>query len=160
MKLFLSTCLGAVLFAGAASAATIRDFDHLALAPDGSKIVDVEDNDPGNLPDEPHGALVVRDAGGKILAQYDPCKACQYSDTAWSPRSDAFAFVGFDRAAGKATVYVAAKGSPRVVTTVSGVVNTLRWSPDGAARLGDAGHAGRALRAPARWKRARRWSAG
>ncbi|HEX3673728.1 MAG TPA: LpqB family beta-propeller domain-containing protein [Rhizomicrobium sp.] len=131
IKLLLSTCLGAVLCASGAGAATIRDFDHLALAPDGSKIVNVEDSDPGNLPDEPHGAVVVRGADGNILAQYDPCKACQYSDTAWSPKSDAFAFVGFDRAAGKATVYVVAKGSPRAVTTVSGVVNTLRWSPDG-----------------------------
>jgi dipeptidyl aminopeptidase/acylaminoacyl peptidase len=116
----------------AAQSVTIHDFDHLALAPDASKVVDTEANDPGNLPDDPHGAVVVRDAGGRIVAQYDPCKTCQYSDTAWSPRSDAFAFIGFDRAAGKASLYVVAQGRLRQAASIGGVANTVRWSPDGA----------------------------
>jgi dipeptidyl aminopeptidase/acylaminoacyl peptidase len=125
----------AALFACAIATAdpvVIRQHDALALAPAGDRVVDVEALDPGNLPEEPHGAVVLRAAGGKLLAQYDPCAACKYTDTGWTPRGDAFAFIGTDSKGGKAAIYVVAAGKLRAAAVIDGVANTVRWSPDGA----------------------------
>jgi dipeptidyl aminopeptidase/acylaminoacyl peptidase len=129
--------LPALLFALAAHAAAaapvvIRDHDHLALAPKGDRVLDVEASDPGNLPDDPHGAVVLRRADGKILRTFDPCKVCRYSDTAWSPSGNVFAFLATDRKAGTATLYVVDKDKPRAAAKISGIANTLRFSPDGS----------------------------
>src|SRR3954462_8519373 len=84
--------LGILLLSGAAIAApvsrpfvTIHQFDDLALSPDGARTATVESDDPGNLADEPHGVVTVRDAAGKIVAHYDPCTVCRYSGLTWSP---------------------------------------------------------------------------
>ncbi|MGH6871335.1 MAG: S9 family peptidase [Rhizomicrobium sp.] len=122
--------LSAISFAHAAPV-VLHGFDHLALAPAGDRTVDVEDSDPGNLAEEAHGAVVLRGAGGKVLATYDPCAACKYSDTAWSPGGDAFGFVAADRKVGRATLYVVAGGKARALAAIAGVANTVRWSPDG-----------------------------
>jgi dipeptidyl aminopeptidase/acylaminoacyl peptidase len=131
MKILITTAL---LAASAASAApvVIRDRDHLALSPKGDRVVDVEALDPGNLADDPHGKVVLRGADGKVLAEIDPCKACRYSDPAWAPSGNAFAFVASDRKAGKAALYVAEKSKARALTTISGVANTIRYSADGS----------------------------
>src|SRR5512143_2266278 len=109
-----------VLLLSAAQAATspivLREHDALTLSPSGDRVLDVEALDPGNLPEEAHGAVTVRAANGKPIAQYDPCKTCKYSDTAWSPKGDAFAFIAADSAAGKTTLYVVEKDAPREVT--------------------------------------------
>ncbi len=84
------------------------------------------------MPDDPHGAVVLRDAGGKMLGTFDPCKACRYSDTAWSPSGTVFAFVATDRKAGKASLYVVENGKARVATQISGIANDVRFSPDGS----------------------------
>ncbi|HEY4112687.1 MAG TPA: S9 family peptidase [Rhizomicrobium sp.] len=109
----------------------IHTYDHLALAASG-RMADVEADDPGNLPEEAHGHVTVRDASGKILASYDPCKACKYSDTAFSPKGDALAFIATDEKAHKAMLMVAANGAPRTLASIDGVANTVRWSPDGS----------------------------
>jgi dipeptidyl aminopeptidase/acylaminoacyl peptidase len=109
----------------------IREYDALALAPAGDRIADVEALDPGNLPEEAHGAIVVRAASGKLIAQYDPCKTCKYSDTAWSPNGNLLAFLAADSAAGKTTLYVVENDAPREASSIDGVANTVRWSPDG-----------------------------
>jgi dipeptidyl aminopeptidase/acylaminoacyl peptidase len=138
MKLRLAACFSivAMLLATFATAGptrvVIHDFDHLAMAPDGGRVADVEADDPGNLPDEPHGHVTVRDATGKILASYEPCKACKYSDAAFSPKGNALAFLATDEKAHKAILFVIEGGKPRVAATVDGVVNTVRWSPDGS----------------------------
>jgi dipeptidyl aminopeptidase/acylaminoacyl peptidase len=88
-------------------------------------------SDPGNLPEEAHGAIVVRAASGKLIAQYDPCKTCKYSDTAWSPNGNLLAFLAADSAAGKTTLYVVENDAPREASSIDGVANTVRWSPDG-----------------------------
>lgn len=123
-----------MLGAHAASAApvVIHDYDHLSLAPDASKLADVEADDPGNLPDEAHGAVVVRSADGAVLSRYDPCKTCRYSDTAWSPKSDVLAFIATDRKAGGATLYLVEQGRLRAAAQISGIANTVRFSPDGS----------------------------
>ncbi|HTD29106.1 MAG TPA: prolyl oligopeptidase family serine peptidase, partial [Xanthomonadaceae bacterium] len=86
--------------------------------------------DPGNLPEEAHAAIVVRAADGKIIAQYDPCKSCRYSDTAWSPKGDALALLATDSKTDRTTLYVLKNNVLRAVTTIAGVANTVRWSPD------------------------------
>ncbi len=126
--------LGFSLIAQAATAAPVvlHGHDTLALAPDGGKFVDVEDADPGNLPEEPHGIVMLRGADGKVLAQFDPCKSCKYDSAAWSAKGDAFAFIGSDQKAGKATLYVVQNGQLRIATAISGVANTIRFSPEGS----------------------------
>src|SRR5258708_34526030 len=76
-----------------ALAAPIHQFSDLALSPGGDKIAVVESDDPGNLADEPHGTVVVRDACGKITAHYDPCTARRHSNPVWSPKGHALAFL-------------------------------------------------------------------
>ena len=120
--------LGAVSAASAQNA--IHNFENLSLASAGDKVVDVESVDPGNLPKEPHGSVVLRGADGKVIATYDPCKDCKYADTAWSPKGDALAFTA--TASGRATIYIVQNGKLRAGAAVSGVANTLRFSPDGA----------------------------
>ncbi|MBV9572335.1 MAG: S9 family peptidase [Alphaproteobacteria bacterium] len=129
-----ATVFAIAVVCGTAAAAkvVIHDFDHLAIAPDGGRVAAVEADDPGNLPEEPHGHVVVRNAAGKIVASYDPCKVCRYSDTAFAPKADAMAFLASDEKAHKATLFVAGGGKARSVTVIDGVANTVRWSPDGA----------------------------
>src|SRR5262249_12728762 len=110
----------------------MHQFADLALAPDGGKTATVESDDPGNLTEEPHGAVVVRDAGGKEVAHYDPCPTCRYSDPAWSPKSDMLVFLATDSKAGKATLYGIQTGNPKALTQITGVANTPRFSADGA----------------------------
>ena len=108
----------------------IHDHDALALSPAGDRVADFEALDPGDLPEEAHGAIVVRAADGKVIAEYDPCKTCKYSDTAWSSKG-ALAFLASDAALGSATIFVVDKDKLRELTSIAGVANTLRWAPDG-----------------------------
>ncbi len=109
--------LGLLLLSGTAIAAPvsrpaviIHQFDALALSPDGARTATVESDDPGNLADEPHGMVTVRDANGKIVAHYDPCTVCRYSGLTWSPKGDALVFLAADKKASKTTLYRAASG--------------------------------------------------
>jgi dipeptidyl aminopeptidase/acylaminoacyl peptidase len=134
MKISMIAVLSATLVVGDASAApvVIRDHDHLALSPRGDRVVDVEADDPGNLAEAPHGKVVLRDAAGKILKTFDPCKACRYASTAWSPAGDAFAFIATNRGKGTATLYAVEKDKPRALTTLKGLANSVRYSRDGS----------------------------
>ncbi len=114
------------------AAPAIHQFSDLALSPDGGKTATVESDDPGNLADEPHGTVVVRDAGGNVVAHYDPCTACRYSDPVWSPKADALVFLAADEKVGKTTLYRAASGNPLSLAVISGVANSPRFSADGA----------------------------
>ncbi len=132
MKVLAAVLLLSAIGTASAAPVVIRDHDHLALSPRGDRVVDVEASDPGNLADDPHGAVVLRDAGGKVLSSFDPCAVCRYSDTAWSPSGAAFAFIATDRKAGKATLYVVEGAKPRAAAVISGIANDVRYSPDGA----------------------------
>ena len=139
MRRTLALCavMALSLFAVNAQAApvVIRDHNHLALSAKGDRVANVEADYPGNLAEEPHGRVVVRDTQGKVVGSYDPCKTCKYSDTAWSPSSGALAFIATDRKAGTATLYAVKSGKPQRLTVVSGVANTVRYAPDGS-RIG------------------------
>jgi dipeptidyl aminopeptidase/acylaminoacyl peptidase len=110
----------------------LRTHGSLALAPAGDRTIDVEALDPGNLPERPHGSVVLRDARGKVLGQFDPCATCRYSDTAWSPHGDTFAFVGSDTKSGKTFIYRVAHGAVETLSEIEGAANTLRFAPDGS----------------------------
>src|SRR5262249_36758754 len=99
VKSMLALCALAALLAAPAVAAPVvtRDHDHSALSEKGDRIADVEADDPGNLPDEPHGRVIVHAADGKVLGSYDPCGTCKYSDTAFSRKGDSLAFIATDR---------------------------------------------------------------
>jgi dipeptidyl aminopeptidase/acylaminoacyl peptidase len=135
IKAAMIVSAGALLLSTAQAATdpiVLREHDALSLSPSGDRVVNVEALDPGNLPEEAHGAVVVRGADGKLIAQFDPCKTCKYSDTAWSPKGNAFAFLAADSAAGRTTLYVVVgKDTVREVTGIAGVANTVRWSADG-----------------------------
>jgi dipeptidyl aminopeptidase/acylaminoacyl peptidase len=133
MKLFAAVFFVAMTASAAIAApVVIRDHDGLALSPKGDRVINVEANDPGNLPDDPHGAVILRDASGKILKAFDPCQTCKYSDTAWAPTGDVFAFIASDHKAGRAVLYVVEKDKARVAATISGTANDVRFSPDGS----------------------------
>lgn len=115
-----------------AASGAIHQFNDLALAPGGDKLATVESDDPGNLTDEPHGQVVVRDQAGKVVAHYDPCADCRYSGAAWSPNGDALVFLAADEKAGKTTLYRTTSASTQPLTVISGVANTARFSADGS----------------------------
>ena len=124
--------LPALLLSAPAFAANVtHQFADLALAPDGGRTATVESDDPGNLAEEPHGAIVVRDAGGAAVAHYDPCSTCRYADPAWSPKGNMLVFLAADDKTGKTTLYGIQSGSPKALAVIEGVANTPRFSPDG-----------------------------
>ncbi len=128
----LLTLAATAAFAGPEQKVVIHNFEAMSLAPSGDRLADVESDDPGNLPAEPHGRVVVRAASGNVVAVYDPCKTCKYSDTAWSPSGRSLAFLSSDEKSGKTTLYLSGNGKLRAVAAISGVANTIRFSPDGS----------------------------
>ncbi|HEX8603719.1 MAG TPA: S9 family peptidase, partial [Pseudoduganella sp.] len=111
-----------------AAEAAIRDYKAVALSPAGERIAALESVDAGVPGKRPHALVVVRDAAtGRIVHEYDPCKACSYDRPSWSPDGKSVAFIG--SAGGKAMLYV----NNRVLATVDGNANSAGWSPDGAS---------------------------
>lgn len=116
----------ATLAADAAANVAVRDYKAVALSPSGERIAALESVDTGVPGNRPHAIVVVRDAAtGRIVREYDPCKACSYDRPSWSPDGRSVAFIG--SAAGKATLYV----GTRRLAAVDGNANSARWSPDG-----------------------------
>jgi dipeptidyl aminopeptidase/acylaminoacyl peptidase len=119
----------------AAPAPALHTYRALALTADGTRLAAIEGNEaPGNATKIP-SRLVVRDAAsGRVLASHDAfgaCADCQLDAPSWSPDQKALAFVGADRKAGNATLFVLRDGKVTALTTVKGVANTARWSRDG-----------------------------
>jgi len=126
--IILGLCLGAT--PALAAATTIHQFSDLALAPAGDRTATVESDDPGNLPDEPHGGVVLRGPDGKVFARFDPCKTCRYANPAFSPEGE-LVFLAADEKAGKTTLFHVPNNVPRPLTVINGIANTVRFSPDG-----------------------------
>lgn len=137
-KALLAVLMTTVVAAGSATAAPERamhNYRALALSADGTRLAAIEGDDaPGNAKRVPP-KLVLRDAGtGRVLASYDTfgaCADCQLDAPSWSPDQNALAFVGADRKAGNATLFVLRDGKVTALTTVKGMANTARWSHDG-----------------------------
>lgn len=144
-KSAVNTLLAAALLAaanGAQATAAMHEYRALAMSANGERIAAIESLSDtattsaaptGAMAARAHAAIKVRDAAsGKIVASYDPCAACSYDFPSWSPDGKALAFIGADRKAGSATLYViGVDGKAVALTTVKGVANTARWSPDG-----------------------------
>jgi len=112
--------------------AHVHDYHDVTISPKGDRIAAVEFDELLDSEAEPRGPIVIRNrTDGKILAQYDPCRACFYGAPAWSPDGAALAFVASDRKAHTATLQVIRAGKPEVVLSFAGLLSTPRWSPDG-----------------------------
>lgn len=127
----LIVMLGAL--SGAAAAQGMHAYRALAISGAGDRVAAIESIEVGEGAARPHGVINVRDAAsGKVVATFDPCTTCTYDFPSWSPDRNALSFIGSDRKAGTATLYVADEGKITALTTIKGVANTARWSPDGA----------------------------
>ena len=125
--------LAAAAVAVPPAAPVLHKFSEVALSSAGDRIAAVENElRADSAAPEGHGAVVVRDRRGAVVARFDPCPACGYGGAAWSA-SGALAFVATDPAAHAATLMVAEGGAVQTVATVRGVAQTPRWSPDGTA---------------------------
>src|ERR1700722_17655686 len=111
------------------------------LSPDGRRIASVETVRQPYATSEQHGAVVIRDTAGTILARLDTCRKCKYSGLSWAAESKRLGFgAGAD---GGATLYgamprpsgaVADSAHPYVVYKIAelkGLLATPRWSPQG-----------------------------
>ncbi|MDB5959250.1 MAG: family peptidase [Massilia sp.] len=138
IKPAVHTILAAALLAAAAqspAADAMHGYRALAMSGAGDRIAAIESvsgQSGGQASTPAHAVIKVRDsASGKVLASHDPCAACSYDFPSWSPDRSALSFIGSDRKAGTATLYVAgADGKVAALTTIKGVANTARWSPD------------------------------
>lgn len=133
--LFLALAAAGLATAAAAPERAMHSYRALALSGDGARLAAIENDEaPGNIKKIPP-VLVVRDAvAGRILASYDKfgdCAECQLDAPSWSPDGAALAFIGADRKAGTATLFVLRDGKVTALTTIKGVANSARWSHDG-----------------------------
>jgi dipeptidyl aminopeptidase/acylaminoacyl peptidase len=129
-----TTLLTALLAAiGTAQAAPMHSYASLAMNADGTRIAAVE-SEGGEQVKGNRSAIVIRDAAtGKIVSRYEhtACPTCRIEAPSWSPDQKSLAFIAADSKAGTATVFVLNDAKPTALTTIKGVANTPRWSPDG-----------------------------
>lgn len=118
--------------AASAAAPAMHGYAALAISANGERIAAIETVEGAG---KQSSAVVVRDAAtGKEVARYDKygsCASCKIDFPSWSPDRKALSFIGTDAKAGTATVFVARDGKVTALTTIKGVANTARWSPDG-----------------------------
>ena len=107
-------------------------FADLALAPAGDRTASVEFDDLGDPSREPHQVVALRSAAdGKVIRTIDPCPACRYRDPVLSADGRTLAFLAQNRVAGTTTLYLATEAGAVARTSLSGVAQKPRWSPDG-----------------------------
>jgi dipeptidyl aminopeptidase/acylaminoacyl peptidase len=134
LKIFLAGVALASLSIGAALAAEpegMRQYRGVALSPAGDRIADMEVVEKAEQTVEPHGEIVLRSLAGAVLAKYDTCADCRYSGMTFSPKGDAVAFIASNHKTSTATLEVIENGKTRTVTSVTGLLESPRWSPDG-----------------------------
>ncbi|WP_443748160.1 S9 family peptidase [Asticcacaulis solisilvae] len=106
--------------------AGIHRYEALTLSPDGSRTSTFE-----LVNGSSHPVVTIRNAQGAIVATSDPCATCHYGDAAWSPDGRALAVVAADDKAGMQSVYVVEGGNVRLLATLKGTLDAVRWSSDG-----------------------------
>jgi dipeptidyl aminopeptidase/acylaminoacyl peptidase len=117
--------------AGISSAEGMRSYRALAISGDGERIAALESVEGEN---KQGPRIVVREtATGKVVSLFEQadCKGCRIEAPVWSPDGSAMALISTDGKAGTATVQVLRDGKLTPVTSVKGIANTVRWSPDG-----------------------------
>jgi len=111
----------------AAGSVGVHRYVGLTLSPDAEQIATVETGPQ-------HPIVVVRSAdNGKVVANFDPCKACAYADPAWSPDSKSLVFVGWDSESRKSWAWLAQGKSLRKIAVFDGLLAKPRYSSDGKA---------------------------
>jgi len=112
-----------------AGAATLHQYSSLALSPDANRIAAIESDATADSATRPHGKIVLRSAStGRIISTIDPCAACNYSDLEFGPDGQ-LAFLASN--AGKTKLMLERGGVPVTLTTVNGIAQDPRFSPDG-----------------------------
>lgn len=119
----VALALVSVPISAVGQAAPIRQFAAVQMAPNGDRVVAVE-----NVRND-HSAVVVRRVeGGGVVRMIDPCAACTYASPTFSA-DGRLAFLARDK--GKVTVVLADGAGERQVAVIDGIAQTLRFSPDG-----------------------------
>ncbi len=133
----LAGCLAAVGGAQAQSGAVARNFDQVAISPDGNRIAWVQSSE--NASGEPTGgsAIYVQDLRSstskpKRISASNDSHAASEGTIAWSPDSRHLAFLSDAEGDGQSNFYVAAVdgGSVRKLTSLTGFLADPAWSPD------------------------------
>jgi dipeptidyl aminopeptidase/acylaminoacyl peptidase len=127
--LTLAALLGAAGLVSA-DAGAMRSYRALAMTAGGERIAAIETVEG----EKAAPRVTVREtASGRIAATYEStaCPQCHFDAPVWSPDGDAIALIGSDAKAGTASVLVLRGGKLATITTVKGVANSVRWSPDG-----------------------------
>ncbi len=116
-----------------AAAQGLHTFGAASLSPQADQVAAIEAVEPfAPTRARARGPLVIRSAQtGAVLHSYDPCPACRYSDPAWSPHGEALAFIAYDAAQNRTTLELARGGHVTTLTSLEGVAQTPRFSPDG-----------------------------
>jgi dipeptidyl aminopeptidase/acylaminoacyl peptidase len=128
MRIHFAAALGAALSVPA-GAATLHEYADLALSPIGDRVAAVESDAVADSSTRAHGHIVIRStATGKILSTLDPCPACEYSGLTFGP-DGRLAFLQKDQ--GTVQLRLAGPGAPVTLTTIKGIAQEPRFSPDG-----------------------------
>jgi dipeptidyl aminopeptidase/acylaminoacyl peptidase len=119
--------------AAAAAPDQLHLYHDVMISPDGDRVASVEADEALDSEAEPHEMVVIRArADGKILAVYDPAPGQFYTNAAWSPDGKALVFVASNRHARTATLQLVRDGKIATLLDFPGLLQTPRWSPDGA----------------------------
>ena len=125
----LSVAAIAAVLSVPATAATLHDYGSLAISPSGDRVAAIESDAVADSTMRPHGRIVIRSAAnGKILSTIDPCAACDYSNLVFAPDGR---LVFLSEKNGATQLMLAAGGAPVALTTIDGIAQDPRFSPDG-----------------------------
>ena len=128
MRLFTVAAIGAALSVPA-GAATLHEYNSLAISPAGDRVAAIESDAIANSSTNPHERIVIRSAAtGNVISTIDPCKSCDYSGLTFAPDGR---LVFLEREKSATRLMIAGSGSPSVLTTISGIAQSPRFSPDG-----------------------------
>lgn len=128
MRIHFAAALGAALSIPA-GAATMHEYADLALSPTGDRVAAVESDAVADSSTRARGHIVIRStATGKILSTLDPCTACEYSGLTFGP-DGRLAFLQKEK--GTVQLRLVGPGAPVILTTIEGIAQEPRFSPDG-----------------------------
>ncbi len=128
LRITFAAALGFIL-SSPLSAATLHEYASLALSPAGDRIASVESEAIADATTRPHGHIVIRSASsGRILASLDPCPSCDYSGLTFTG-DGRLAYL--ERSKGVTRLMLAGGGKAVSLTTINGIAQEPRFSPDG-----------------------------
>ena len=123
-------CLVVVASVRAQTSPAVRDFDQVAISPDGNRVAWVQSSETGS-------AIYVQDlkspgAKPKRISAVSDVHAASEDTIAWSPDSKHLAFLSDVEGEGQSNFYVAnvEGGSARKLTSLKGYLADPAWSPD------------------------------